>query len=127
MSMGFMFVVIKHSFIISVIVLLLTSCSPLLSATCQSYLIQITSVVDHITGEPVRTNTIWVTIEKGGDDMVEFTDNNIIDFRIKIPFGDEAYILVEAPGYEDWERVVEAKGRVYEEVIVELVPVGYMA
>lgn len=55
---------------------------------------------------------------------MEFTDPNISDFRIEIPVA-EAYLLVEAPGYDDWEMVVGMKGRAYEDVTVELVPVGY--
>jgi hypothetical protein len=37
-----------------------------------------------------------------------FIDNNISDISVEISVVAEAYVLVEAPGYEDWEMGVNA-------------------
>ncbi len=79
--------------------------------------------MDKLTGEPVSTNYLKVTIKTGEEDPIEYEANNIGEYRMEIPVDAEADVLVEAPGYNKWEVILRPKASKYMEGPVELVPV----
>src|SRR5574341_728395 len=110
------------------LLVLLSGCSPVQAtptpvATPKPFVFKITKVVDKLTGEPIRTNYLKVTIETGEEDPIEYEANNIREYRVEIPVGAKADMLVEAPGYHKWELILRPKASKYLEGPVELVPV----
>ncbi len=114
--------------IVTALLVLLTNCSPVQATqtpvtTPKPFVFKIAKVVDKLTGEPISTNYLKVTIETGEEDPIEYEANNIGEYRIEIPVGSEADMLVEAPGYNKWEVILRPKASKYMEGPVELVPV----
>ena len=108
--------------------MLLTSCNPVQATptpvtTPKPFVFKITKVVDKLTGEPISTNYLKVTIVTGEDDPIEYEANNVGEYRVEIPVGAKADMLVEAPGYHKWELILRPKASKYMEGPVELVPV----
>jgi hypothetical protein len=113
--------------IIPLLVLLL-GCRPIQAtidpeATPIPFIFKITKVVDKLTGEPITTNYLMVTVKKGEKDTVNYEATNIEGYRIEIPVDTEAHVVVEAPGYHRWELVFRPKASKYMEGPVELVPI----
>jgi len=94
----------KSLLMVTVLLVLLTSCNPVPATTDpvttpRPFVFKITKVVDKLTGKPISTNYLKVTIETGEEDPIEYEANNIGEYRVEIPVGAEASVLVEAPGY----------------------------
>ena len=79
--------------------------------------------MDKLTGDPVRTNNLIIRIVREDEPIIEFFADNIGEYRVEIPVGAEAELLVEATGYHDWELVVRPKAAKYLEGPVEPIPV----
>ena len=94
-----------------------------LPTTPKPFVFKITKVVDKLTGEPIKTNSLTVTIKKGDEDPIEYETNDISEYRIEIPIGAEASVIVEAPGYHFWNLILRPNMSKYMEGPVELVPV----
>jgi hypothetical protein len=114
--------------IVTALLVLFTSCNPIQATsdpviTQKPFVFKITKVVDKLTGEPIRTNYLKVTIETGEEDPIEYEANNVGGYRVEIPVGAKAVMLVEAPGYNKWELILRPKASKYMEGPVELVPV----
>jgi len=110
------------------LLILLIGCNPVQATqtpvtTPKPFVFKITKVVDKLTGEPIKTNYLTITIETGENDPIEYQANNIEDYRVEIPVGAEAIVLVEAPGYKDWDLVLRSNASKYMEGPVELIPV----
>ena len=93
-----------------------------LSTLTKPFVFKVTKVVDKLTGKPLAMNNFRATIEVGSDTPIEYTAENISEYRLEIPVGAEAYVLVKAPGYTDWELVLRPKADKYMEGPIEMLP-----
>lgn len=64
---------------------------------------RITEVIDQATGKRIENNALFVTVERPEQDTLQFYSTNISEYNIELPVGTRVLLLIEAPGYKDWE------------------------
>ena len=109
---------------LALLIILLVSCAPSPKDEPDLAVYKITEIVDKDTGLPIKTNSLLITVEQEGKPEQLYTDQNITEYRIELPVGAAVRILVEAPGYEDWELVVRFKQAKYMEGPVEMTSIA---
>lgn len=64
---------------------------------------RITEVIDQVTGQKIENNALFITVERPEQDTLQFHSTNISEYNIELPIGTRVLLLIEAPGYKDWE------------------------
>ncbi len=94
------------NFTIALALLLLSGCAPVQEQP--GVVFKITGITSQATAWPVEENLIVVAVDIPGQDTIDFLAENVSSFAFGIPAGSTVRVLVESPGFKDWEMIFEA-------------------
>ncbi len=99
---------IYTNFTIALALLLLSGCAPAQEQEQPGVVFKITGITSQATAWPVEENLIVVAIDAPGQDTIDFLAEDVSGFSFAIPAGSTVRVLVESPGFKDWEMIFEA-------------------
>ncbi len=104
------------------LLLLLFGCAPAQEQAATVF--KITAITNQLVDWPVEENLIVVAIDVPGQDTIDFGAEDVSGFSFAIPAGATVRVLVESPGFKDWEMIFEAENMPDLDGTIVLIPLG---
>ncbi len=98
---------IYTNFTIALALLLLAGCAP--AQEQPGVVFKITGITSQLTATPVILNTVFVAVDVPGQNTIDFLAEDVSGFSFGVPASATVRVLVESPGFKDWEMIFEAE------------------
>lgn len=105
--------------------LFLSGCLRFNSSEQNTAIYEITKIVDAETNQPIENTHLVVTIEREGSETIEILEEGARTTTIAVPVNYYLRVLVEAPGYKDWEVFILVEEAKTIEMPIEMEPAPY--
>ncbi len=111
-------------FTIALALLLLAGCAPAQEQAQPGVVFKITGITSQLTAIPVILNTVFVAVDVPGQNTIDFLAEDVSGFSFGVPAGSTVRVLVESPGFKDWEMIFDADDVPDLDGTIVLIPLG---